>query len=136
MRRAGADEAARIDLAAVRARCSERVEVSQAYEGFASIGLDYGPAFRGLQSLWRGTNEALAEVSLPEGIEGAERYGIHPALLDAAFQSLLGAVGSDAGAVSALCDGQGDASTPRARRRRRFMCGCARRRSAKVLRRT
>jgi acyl transferase domain-containing protein len=90
VRRSSAEDAPRIDLAAVRARCAEAAEVAQAYEGFASIGLDYGPAFQGLQSLWRGRSEALAEVSLPESVEGAERYGIHPALLDAAFQSLYG----------------------------------------------
>jgi NADPH:quinone reductase-like Zn-dependent oxidoreductase/acyl carrier protein len=90
VRRASAGGAGRIDLAAVRGRCTERVEVAQAYEAFASAGLGYGPAFQGLQSLWRGANEAIAEVSLPDGVEGAERYGVHPALLDAAFQSLSG----------------------------------------------
>ena len=95
VRRADADGARRIDLAAVRARCGERVEAAQAYEAFASVGLDYGPAFQGLQTLWRGTSEALAEVSLPEGVEGAERYGIHPALLDAAFQSLSGSAAAE-----------------------------------------
>jgi len=71
-------------------RCLERVEVEQAYEGLSSTGLPYGPSFQGLQALRYGTNEAVAEVSLPEGVDGAERYGIHPVLLDAAFQSLLG----------------------------------------------
>jgi acyl transferase domain-containing protein/surfactin synthase thioesterase subunit/acyl carrier protein len=85
-----AEAAPRIDLAAVRMRCLERVEVEQAYEGLSSTGLPYGPSFQGLQALWNGTNEAVAEVSLPEGVDGAERYGIHPVLLDAAFQSLLG----------------------------------------------
>ena len=42
------------------------------------------------KSLWRGPSEAIAEVTLAEEVEGAERYGIHPALLDAAFQSLYG----------------------------------------------
>jgi acyl transferase domain-containing protein len=90
VRRSSAEAVPRIDLAAVRARCAEGAEVAQAYEGLASIGLDYGPAFQGLQSLSLGTKEAIAEVSLPEGVEDAARYGIHPALLDAAFQSLYG----------------------------------------------
>src|SRR5262245_24221889 len=71
-------------------RCLERVEVEQAYEELSSTGLRYGPSFQGMQTLWHGTNEAVAELSLPEGVDGAERYGIHPVLLDAAFQSLLG----------------------------------------------
>ncbi|HVR07471.1 MAG TPA: SDR family NAD(P)-dependent oxidoreductase, partial [Thermoanaerobaculia bacterium] len=81
---------ARLDVAAARGRCGERIDMAQAYEGFASAGLEYGAAFQGLQALWRGTDEAVGEVSLPEGVEGAERYGIHPALLDAAFQSVAG----------------------------------------------
>ncbi|WP_315833555.1 type I polyketide synthase [Bradyrhizobium prioriisuperbiae] len=89
VRRLRLEAVPRLDLAAVRARCAERVEVAQAYETLASLGLDYGAAFRGLQSLWVGTDEALGEVVLPDGVEGAERYGIHPALLDAAFHSLL-----------------------------------------------
>ncbi|HVR06985.1 MAG TPA: type I polyketide synthase, partial [Thermoanaerobaculia bacterium] len=82
--------APRMDLAAVRSRCGEPVEVSQAYDEFAAAGLAYGAAFQGLQKLWRGPGEALAEVSLADGVEGAERYGVHPALLDAAFQSVIG----------------------------------------------
>ncbi|WP_315730367.1 MULTISPECIES: polyketide synthase dehydratase domain-containing protein, partial [unclassified Bradyrhizobium] len=89
VRRSSSEGAPRIDLAAVRARCAEGTAAAKAYEGFASIGLEYGPAFQGLQSLSLGTKEAIAEVSLPEGVDGAERYGVHPALLDAAFQSLF-----------------------------------------------
>src|SRR5262249_58849140 len=90
VRLTNADAAPRIDLAAARMRCLERVEVEQAYEELSSTGLRYGPSFQGMQTLWHGTNEAVAELSLPEGVDGAERYGIHPVLLDAAFQSVLG----------------------------------------------
>ncbi|HEX3757294.1 MAG TPA: SDR family NAD(P)-dependent oxidoreductase, partial [Kofleriaceae bacterium] len=78
-----------IDLAAVRSRCTAAIAVETIYERFAATGLAHGPAFRGLQALWGGRGEALAELALPDGIGGDEvgDYGVHPALLDSAFQA-------------------------------------------------
>ncbi|WP_338895244.1 SDR family NAD(P)-dependent oxidoreductase [Streptomyces sp. TG1A-60] len=51
-------------------------------------GLTYGPAFRGLRAVWRRGDEVFAEVALPEGTRSAAgRYGLHPAMLDAALQA-------------------------------------------------
>ncbi|MFJ9153086.1 SDR family NAD(P)-dependent oxidoreductase [Streptomyces sp. NPDC102270] len=51
-------------------------------------GIAYGPAFRGLRALWGRGDEVFAEVALPEGMQQeAGRYGLHPALLDAALQA-------------------------------------------------
>ncbi|WEQ57356.1 polyketide synthase dehydratase domain-containing protein [Komagataeibacter nataicola] len=90
LRISGVSEPGRIDPEALRARCGERIDVTQVYENYTSIDLNYGPAFQGLQSFWRGSGEVFAEVALPDEVDGAERYGVHPALLDAAFQSLCG----------------------------------------------
>ncbi len=81
-----------VDLAGIRRRCSETVDVAAVYARFSSLGLNYGPAFRGLRALWKGPGEALAEVALPQGLE-ADGYGVHPALLDAALQAVIGALG-------------------------------------------
>ena len=71
------------------------------YDRLAATGYDYGPAFQGLRSAWRiGDHELYAEVALdPECHSEAERFGVHPALLDAALH--VAAVGADA-------DGQSD----------------------------
>jgi acyl transferase domain-containing protein/acyl carrier protein len=55
------------------------------YSMLAEAGLDYGPAFRGLDAVWKGDGEVFADVSLPPG--EATGYGIHPALLDAALHA-------------------------------------------------
>ncbi|GAA0988890.1 hypothetical protein GCM10009555_071580 [Acrocarpospora macrocephala] len=62
------------------------VEVDDVYQTLASAGLTYGPAFQGLRAAWRAGDEFLAEVELaePEHADAA-RFGIHPALLDAAL---------------------------------------------------
>ncbi|WUW38953.1 type I polyketide synthase [Micromonospora rifamycinica] len=56
------------------------------YERLAGVGLQYGPAFQGLRAAWRAGAELLAEVALDEVDHGqAGRFGVHPALLDAAL---------------------------------------------------
>ncbi|WP_433335405.1 SDR family NAD(P)-dependent oxidoreductase [Spirillospora sp. CA-294931] len=62
------------------------VDLSECYEGFADLGLHYGPAFQGLQAAWRRDGELFAEVALPgELVEDVDSYGLHPALMDAAL---------------------------------------------------
>ncbi|MEU4777239.1 type I polyketide synthase [Micromonospora sp. NPDC023633] len=58
------------------------------YAEMAGGGLGYGPAFRGLRRVWRGDDEVYAEVALPEeATADAARFGLHPALFDAALQA-------------------------------------------------
>ncbi len=67
----------------------EPVDVEDLYDRLGELGCEYGPAFQGLHAVWRGDDEVFAEVSLPEGERSwARRFGLHPALLDAALQSL------------------------------------------------
>ena len=60
-----------------------------AYERLAERGYQYGPAFQGLQAMWRRGDEIFAEVAVPEDA-GAQvgGFGIHPALLDAALHAV------------------------------------------------
>lgn len=88
----------RADLAAIRARCAEEVAVDAHYEALNAAGLEYGPAFRAIRQLWRGGNEVLAQISLQRA-SAEPRYGMHPIVLDAAFQ-----------AAAALVQGEGSVS--------------------------
>ncbi|MBD3011462.1 type I polyketide synthase, partial [Streptomyces sp. 5-10] len=59
------------------------------YAGFAERGFGYGPAFRGLETVWRCGEEVFAQVRLPqERVGEAERFGVHPALLDAVLHAV------------------------------------------------
>ena len=64
------------------------------YGRLAELGFEYGPVFRGLTGVWRRGEEVFAEVALGGGQVGeAGRFGLHPALLDAALHAgLLAAV--------------------------------------------
>ncbi|MFI8952758.1 SDR family NAD(P)-dependent oxidoreductase [Streptomyces sp. NPDC053750] len=66
------------------------VDLGGFYPGLAEAGLEYGPAFQGLRAAWRHGDDVYAEVALPdEQREQADRFGIHPALLDAALHTGL-----------------------------------------------
>ncbi|WP_405790432.1 SDR family NAD(P)-dependent oxidoreductase [Streptomyces sp. NBC_01367] len=65
------------------------VPVEGLYEGLADSGFGYGPVFQGLRAAWRQGDAHYVEVALPEGAEDdAARFGLHPALLDAALHAL------------------------------------------------
>ncbi|MGW7361784.1 type I polyketide synthase, partial [Streptomyces sp. NPDC054802] len=69
---------------------AEEVPVEGAYEGFAGAGFGYGPVFQGLRAVWRRGEELFAEVVLPaEEWDAAGRFGLHPALLDAAMHAAI-----------------------------------------------
>ncbi|AYN38259.1 SDR family NAD(P)-dependent oxidoreductase [Streptomyces dangxiongensis] len=64
------------------------VDVDAFYSGLIEQGYTYGPVFQGLRAVWRRGDEVYAEVALPDGQrEEAARFGIHPALLDAALHA-------------------------------------------------
>jgi NADPH:quinone reductase-like Zn-dependent oxidoreductase/thioesterase domain-containing protein/SAM-dependent methyltransferase/acyl carrier protein len=82
-----------MELGHIRARCRERVKPSDFYRRLREVGLDFGPAFRGIDGLWRRDGEALAHVRSPEAVtRERSRYRLHPALLDACFQALSAAL--------------------------------------------
>jgi pimaricinolide synthase PimS1 len=69
---------------------AQPIAVEDLYEGAAERGLEYGPAFQGLEAAWRVGEDLYGEVSLAqEQVQEAPRFGIHPALLDAAVHLLL-----------------------------------------------
>ena len=64
------------------------IDVAGGYESLAGTGYGYGPAFRGLAAAWSAGDELFAEITAPDDID-VEGFGVHPALLDAAFHPLL-----------------------------------------------
>ncbi len=75
------------DLEAARARCPQEARVADLYDEAAARGMAFGPAFRGLERLWLGADEAVGLVSAPAGQPG--RYLFHPAQLDACFHAIF-----------------------------------------------
>ncbi|MEV8480150.1 type I polyketide synthase [Streptomyces sp. NPDC051173] len=78
---------------------AEPVDLAGFYEERPD-GLAYGPAFQGLRQAWRKGEEIFAEVALPEDRHAdADRFVVHPALLDAVLHAVDGPDADDRTAV-------------------------------------
>ena len=79
---------------------AEAVDLTDAYAALADVGLVYGPAFQGVGAVWRRGDDVFAEVRLPAShASEAGRFGLHPALFDAALHAPLLAAPADLGTV-------------------------------------
>ncbi|MGB7711449.1 MAG: SDR family NAD(P)-dependent oxidoreductase [Microcoleus sp.] len=77
----------------IRSRCTGEISKSDLYQQFQEMGLEYGPNFQGIEQLWCADSEAIALLKLPEGLEKEVKdYHLHPAILDACFQVIIGTV--------------------------------------------
>jgi mycocerosic acid synthase len=81
------------DISALLATHPQQMDGATLRQSFGERGIHYGPAFTGLVSAR--TSEGMgrsvvAEVGLPSGVRSQQSaYGVHPALLDACFQSVI-----------------------------------------------
>ncbi|MFQ2879631.1 sulfolipid-1 biosynthesis phthioceranic/hydroxyphthioceranic acid synthase [Mycobacterium sp. MS3] len=89
------------DVAALLAAHPQSVKGSELRESFVERGVFHGAAFSGLSTAHTGEsggNTVLAEVSLPASIRFQHAaYHVHPALLDACFQSVAAGVAGAGG---------------------------------------
>ncbi|MBW1597681.1 SDR family NAD(P)-dependent oxidoreductase [Streptomyces sp. JJ38] len=81
-----------LDVTAIAAACTTRIDGESCYRRFDEQGLRYGPVLRVLESVRSGAGEALGRIQLdasgrPRAPETG--YRLHPALLDGAFQTLV-----------------------------------------------
>ncbi|MFI8522791.1 SDR family NAD(P)-dependent oxidoreductase [Streptomyces sp. NPDC085481] len=80
----------RADIAAWPPPGAQKIDVEGIHADLVAHGHEHGPAFQGLRAVWRRGEEVFAEVALPdEQRDSAARFGIHPALLDAALHPVL-----------------------------------------------
>jgi acyl transferase domain-containing protein/surfactin synthase thioesterase subunit/D-arabinose 1-dehydrogenase-like Zn-dependent alcohol dehydrogenase/acyl carrier protein len=87
------DSRPRLNLPALCERLHAMTDTTGSYASMATMGLEYGPSFRGIHALWCHEGEALGRVVLPSAAGAADRYQIHPALFDACLQVVVEALG-------------------------------------------
>ena len=59
---------------------SRHVRREECYRRFAESGYHYGPTFQGIERLWRGEREILAEIHVPSSLSDTlSDYRLHPA---------------------------------------------------------
>ncbi|MET8094453.1 beta-ketoacyl synthase N-terminal-like domain-containing protein, partial [Micromonospora sp. NPDC005220] len=75
---------------------AEPVDVDLLRDRLSAAGFRYGSAFQGLRALWRAGVDLYADVELsPELGTDTGRFGLHPALLDAALQAMAATAADD-----------------------------------------
>ena len=74
-----------LDLAAVRARCVDAVDVAAMYDVFENDSFRLGPSVKTARAVQRGSNEVFARLESPADVEPATRFA---GLVDGAFHSL------------------------------------------------
>ena len=122
-----------VDLTAIQAQSHHQISVSDCYETYQVMGIEYGSTFQTLEQLYVGEEQLLARLCLPSallatldlrgsGSEGDRQgssslrrslagYVLHPSMLDGALQAsvaLLMGIGatSTSGAVGAIPSGR------------------------------
>jgi NADPH:quinone reductase-like Zn-dependent oxidoreductase/surfactin synthase thioesterase subunit/ubiquinone/menaquinone biosynthesis C-methylase UbiE/aryl carrier-like protein len=82
-----------IDLKKLRKKIRKPVKVAPLFELLKNGGLLLGPTFKGLTKLWHSEGESLGRIEIHEHIRhDFQQYNIHPALLDASFQTAFGII--------------------------------------------
>ncbi|KZW99784.1 hypothetical protein JL49_15650 [Pseudoalteromonas luteoviolacea] len=72
---------------ALEAESEQLLTPNDAYAAFKNMGIEYGKSFQGLQHLSKQGTTATAKVAVPTSF--CQGYGLSPALVDAALQSLI-----------------------------------------------
>lgn len=80
-----------VDLASLKAGCTDRVDGSDCYRVFRSNGLHLGPSFQVVRELFVNETEVLSLISIPRDLEaGLAELRLHPSLMDGALHSAVG----------------------------------------------
>jgi acyl transferase domain-containing protein len=78
-------------LEQLRQGCSEAIESRAFYDTLAEKGLELGPSHQGIERLWIGSSQAVAQGRLPDTLRSDPACGFHPCLLDACLQVMIAA---------------------------------------------
>ena len=81
-----------IDLSVLQECCNNKSYAKdQLYKFFAAAGLNYGPAFLGIETVYSGKDELAAKIILPDEFRNeTDPYLLHPVMMDAALQATIG----------------------------------------------
>jgi len=74
---------------------SESWSKQEVYDKFREVGLTYGAAFQGIETVLIGVEGVVGQVAAPAALGDIDGYLLHPAVLDSCFQVILGAVPKD-----------------------------------------
>ncbi len=81
-----------LDIKALQKNCQKnRLNAEQCYEVYKAMGFDYGPSFQGINEMYVGEGEVLAQLSLPFSVADThDQFVLHPSMIDSALQASMG----------------------------------------------
>ncbi|BBB92538.1 MAG TPA: SDR family NAD(P)-dependent oxidoreductase [Methylomusa anaerophila] len=79
----------RLDINTLQAQCNYNNQVlSQYYETFRALGIEYGSAYRGIVKIYASVGMLLAKIALPACIsDTSDQFSLHPSIMDSALQA-------------------------------------------------
>ena len=80
----------RVDPASLEQAGGEVWQAADVYAVFDRVGLQYGPAHRGLHAVARAGGRLVARVRRPAIADDPSGFGMHPSVMDAALQACIG----------------------------------------------
>ena len=87
----GANAGALPSAESIEARCPEVLAGADFYARAGQHGMNFGPHFRWIEQIGRGTGEAIGQLRRARPIDAIDGSPIHPGLVDAGFQLLAAA---------------------------------------------
>ncbi|MBP5971591.1 SDR family NAD(P)-dependent oxidoreductase [Brasilonema sp. CT11] len=84
------------DLASWQKQCQQAKSITDFYQWQQARSIGFGSSFQAIEQLWCSPGKALSQVQLPQTLsDDLMSYHLHPVLLDAAFQTLVAAIGAN-----------------------------------------
>ncbi len=95
------EEAPNININSLIEECPDSaLTPEQCYHIFKTGGLDYGPAFRGIDKLYTGNGKVFVKLSLPSCVlSSIDQYRLHPSVIDSALQGSIGLMSDSSGVL-------------------------------------
>ena len=81
-----------LDIEVLKSSCNQQeLSSTECYKIFAQMGINYGPAHRGIEKIYIGKDSVLAKLKLPLSILASQgEFELHPSIMDSALQSSIG----------------------------------------------
>lgn len=77
-----------VDVAEVKARCSQVLSGTKFYSSFQEVGYSWGTSFQWLENIWHEDGEAVCQMKLPQLPDELDNYQLYPGLIDSCLQLL------------------------------------------------
>jgi polyketide synthase PksN len=80
-----------VDLKGILSQCNQgTLSAADIYKAYQEMGINYGPGHQGIETVYVGTDQLLAKLSLPSGLwDSQDQFVLHPSIMDSALQSSL-----------------------------------------------